>query len=618
MIKRISNPIEHAIKHEIESIPSLKKVHEMLHQEAPETIIKVEASFKETQVTKKFVGYAIAGYNYVSSHHVKSAAAVAAKLDQDANVYGILYEGELKRPKIKARWNKEQVLNQPLELFYNGKIVYGLENDHQSQQKIVMKSKFWKTQIQIQSVQESAEFKKCNEVALAGRRLSPICLKVRHQAGSLDRGEINLEFPQTIYQSTLLSTFEDIVKAKFFSHYNQLPAHNSYLPRGQLELTIDAARAGDLAHVVVVHGSSAYNLTNIRLPYPMQGIIPIRARNSAVDGIEQLITRKYAPASCRVDPSVISTFDNKTYQYTINGCEHVLLVDGQQNFPVAVTTRTVSGEQKMVKVLSGQAKVEIVPESSSIKVRLDEVDRVVNPGKTIIKKDPQSHEVIVEIKHYHDGVYHIYAPQQMMHVLTDGKSIEVIAPQVLKNRAAGLCGDLNGEEMADLTSPRKCIMQPKLVAISYMLNKNGSDPHFAQCNSLPPQDLQQFKQEERECTKEVIVPTPILSIWERSQRIPTTLLSAHKLERHMNKICVSKEKLKVCGLTQNGESVSNGIENGNLAKYACVSSPSVKAESLKKRAMVGESLGMEMNEFATSYTKTDTCGKILLLKMSGT
>ena len=110
-MKRISNPIERSIKHEIESIPSLKKAHEMLPQEAPETIIKVEASFNETQVTKKFVGYAIAGYNYVSSHHVKSAAAVAGKLDQDANVYGILYEGELKRPKIKARWNKEQVLN---------------------------------------------------------------------------------------------------------------------------------------------------------------------------------------------------------------------------------------------------------------------------------------------------------------------------------------------------------------------------------------------------------------------------------------------------------------------------------------------------------------------------
>merc|ERR1719334_3071771 len=114
-------------------------------------------------------------------------------------------------------------------------------------------------------------------------------------------------------------------------------------------------------------------------------------------------------------------------------------------------------------------------------------------------------------------------------------------------------------------------------------------------------------QEERECTKEVIVPTPILSIWERSQRIPAPLLSAHKFVKHMNKICISKEKLKVCGLTQNGQSVSNAMENGKMVKYACISSPSVKAESSKKRAMVGESLSMELNELATSYRKPETC-----------
>ena len=90
------------------------------------------------------------------------------------------------------------------------------------QQKIVLKSKFLKTQEQIQSVHGSDEFKKCDEVALAGRRLSPICIKVRHQAGSLDRAEINLEFPQKLSQSPWLATIEDVVKAKFFAHYKQI------------------------------------------------------------------------------------------------------------------------------------------------------------------------------------------------------------------------------------------------------------------------------------------------------------------------------------------------------------------------------------------------------------
>merc|ERR1711962_1304786 len=602
LVKRISNPIDHVIKQEIQAIPSLKKVHELLTHGAPATIIKVEASIKEGYSTKKVQGYAVVGYKYVSSHHVKSAAAIAGKLDQTSNVYGILYEGELKRPKINARWNKEQVLNQPLELFYNGKIVYGWENDQHSQQKIVLKSKFIKTAEQIKSVQESDEFKKCNEVALAGRRLSPICIKIRHQAGSLDRAEMNLELPQMMQRSSILSTIEDFVKAKFFAHYKQIGPTPVTSP-GQVILNVDVARAGDIANAFVKHGNTAYNLTSIRIPYAAQGLMPIRVRNPIGDGIEQFRTNSYSPASCRVEPSIISTFDNKTYAYKITDCEHVLLADGQKTFPVAVTARTVTGEQKMVKVLAGQAKVEVVPESSSMKVKIDGVEQACNPGKVIVKKDTQSHDVIVAIKQYHDGVFHIYAPEQMMHVLTDGKSIEVIAPQVLKNRAAGLCGDMNGEEVVDLSSPRKCIMKPKLVAIAFMLNKEVNDAHFAQCKSIKPEDLQEYKREEQECTKEEIVKTPILSIWERAQRMTTPSVAAHKVEKHLNKICISKEKLKCGGAL--GASGFTGMKKGKTVRYACVSAPSSKAESLKKRAMFGESLGVELNELATAYSKVE-------------
>ena len=608
---RISKPIGQSIKQEIQVIPSLKKVHEMLLQDAPATFIKVEASLKETSSTKKVEGYAVFGYKHIASHHVKSAAAFAGKSEQDSKVYGVLYEGELKRPKINARWNKEQILNQPLELFYNGKIVYGLENDQQNQQKIVLKSKFFKTQQQIQSVHASDEFKKCDEVALAGRRLSPICIKVRHQAGSLDKAEMNLEFPQKLSQSPWLAIVEDFVKAKFLAHYKQiLPIPQ--MPSGKVKLILEVARAGDVAHVAVNHMNNAYNLTSIRIPFAAQRLMPLRVRNPVGDGIEQQLTNSYAPASCRVEPKIISTFDNKTYAYQINKCEHVLLVDGQKTLPVAVLTRAITGEKKMVKVLSGQAKVEVIPDSSSIKIKIDGVVQACNPGQTIVKKDPQTNEVIVEVKHYQDGVYHIYAPQQMMHVVTDGRSIEVIAPQLLKNRAAGLCGDLNGEEIADLSSPRKCIMKPKLVAISYILNKNGNEPYFPKCNSIRPEDLQEYKREEQKCTKEVTVPTPMLAIWERSQRMSFPLVAAHKVEKQMNKICISKEKVKTCGGAPGGLSGS-GMRKEKMVKYACISSPSSKAESLKKRAMVGESLGIELNGIATSYTKIEaealTCGK---------
>merc|ERR1719249_489363 len=463
--------------------------------------------------------------------------------------------------------------------------------------------RFYKTEEQINSVQASPEFKKCQEEERAGRRLSPICIKVRNQAASLDRAEMEIRLPNTIYQSPVLSTIEDLVKANLIAHYQPMESV-ARLPTGQIKLDLAFARAGDLAHVVVKHSHDAYNLTSIRIPRVAQGVMPLVVRNPVVDVMEQKFTNKYAPASCRVEPSIIRTFDNRTYAYKINECEHVLLTDGQRILPVAVLTKTVSGDQKMVKILAGKTKVEIIPQSGSLKILMDGQPQSINQGG-FVKKSSQNGDIIAEIRRYVDDVYHVFAPLQMMHVITDGKSVEVIAPQLLKNRAIGLCGDMNGEEIADLSTPKRCIMQPKLVAISYMLNRNGYDAKFAQCHNIQQQDLVAYQREDQRCAKEEIVKTPILAIFERVQRMTLPLVAMHKVEKQMNKVCITKEKVKTCGGLMAGKGLGSGSMKEKLVKYACVSAPSAKAESLKKRAMGGEALDFELNELPISYTKME-------------
>ena len=611
----ISKPVEQTILQEIKSIPSLNTVHSMLPQ-SPATIIKVEAAIKKGSEIKAVEGYAVVGYKQVANHQVKSVAAVAGKLKQASTTYGLLYEGELKRPLISARWNKEKILAQNLELVYNGALTYGQENNQQGKEKISIATRFYKTQEQIKSVQASPEFKKCQEEERAGRRLSPICIKVRNQAASLDRAEMEIRLPNTIYQSPVLSTIEDLVKANLIAHYQPMESV-ARLPKGQIKLDLAFARAGDLAHVVVKHIHDAYNLTSIRIPRVAQGVMPLVVRNPVVDVMEQKFTNKYAPASCRVEPSIIRTFDNRTYAYKINECEHVLLTDGQRILPVAVLTKTVSGDQKMVKILAGRTKVEITPQSGPLKILIDGQPQSINQGGTFVKKDSQTGDIIAEIRRYVDDVYHVFAPLQMMHVMTDGKSVEVIAPQLLKNRAIGLCGDMNGEEIADLSTPKRCIMQPKLVAISYMLNRNGYDAKFAQCHNIQQQDLAAYQREDQKCAKEEIVKTPILAIFERVQRMTLPLVAMHKVEKQMNKVCISKEKVKTCGGLMAGKGLGSGSMKEKLVKYACVSAPSAKAESLKKRAMGGEALDFELNELPISYTKMEKepfyCGKCNIL-----
>merc|ERR1719436_859141 len=360
------------------------------------------------------------------------------------------------------------------------------------------------------------------------------------------------------------------------------------MPEGEIKLDMWFARAGDVAQVKVEHQKDAWKLENLRIPYKIQGVLPVCARNNIGDWIEQKATNNFAPASCRIEPEIVSTFDNTTYAYKINDCEHVLMLDGSRVMPVAVVTRTVSGEQKMVKILSGVTKVELIPASGLLKVKLNDHERSINAGETIVEKNTGTGMVIVEIKRYQDGVYHVYVHDQLLHVITDGKSIEVVAPQLLKNKAVGLCGDLNGEEVADLPSPQKCIMTPKLAAYSYMLNRDGSSA--PRCSGIPQEDSAEFTKELQECIKEQIIPTPIVPLFERARTMVVPLVSAHKVEKKMNHICISKEKVKVC----EGLSVASSPD---MMK--------TKAKSMEQRAKAGESLGIELGVLSTAYTKEE-------------
>merc|ERR1712061_860819 len=201
IMQKISKQVDATIQQEAKKATAAKKALEAIPQDAPAAIVKVEAELKTAAAPQKYESYAVVGYK-AKSHAVRTLAAIAVPATQLGNeAYQIFFSGDLKRPKISARWNKEQLLQQPLELIYNAEIAYGAANAdiEQQQRKIAVNVVLSKTQEQIKSVRDSEEFKKCDMEANAGRRLSPICIKVRHQAGSVDKVQATVKFPQEIY-----------------------------------------------------------------------------------------------------------------------------------------------------------------------------------------------------------------------------------------------------------------------------------------------------------------------------------------------------------------------------------------------------------------------------------
>merc|ERR1711973_354748 len=191
-------------------------------------------------------------------------------------------------------------------------------------------------------------------------------------------------------------------------------------------------------------------------------------------------------------------------------------------------------------------------------------------------------QIIAMVQRFEDNVVSVYVPEQGLKVLSNGSRIEIVAPQLLKSRTVGLCGDMNGEITADLKTPGMCVMRPRLAAITYMLNKSGSESGFERCSGLSglPSGLkQEFQRESTRCSRETIIPTPVSKLYERISVLNKPTGMSHIVDKQSTKL--------------------------KSVEFACISQPSTLARSLEKRALSGESLFQEISQLPTVFRKVE-------------
>merc|ERR1712121_408532 len=305
-------------------------------------------------------------------------------------------------------------------------------------------------------------------------------------------------------------------------------------------------------------------------------IFPTSILSSPIEIAALKLTGNHVPATCRVEPSVVRTFDNMTLSYKINDCEHVLLMDGSKHIPVAITTKTVSGEKKIVKILSGITEAKIVPEGSSLKVLVngEQIHPIV--GK-VVKKTVQG-KIAAMVMMFQDGVVSVHVPEQGITVLSNG--------------------DMNGERSADLKTPGMCVMRPHLAALSYLINKSGSASGFERCSGIPATLKTEFQTESAQCARETLIPTPVSILAERISILNRPVGMTHVVEKQSTKLCISKQMVKTC-LSKPLSIKQKSVE------FSCISHPSMLSRSLEKRALAGESLIQEIGQLPTVFRKVE-------------
>ena len=521
-LDQIANPIDDASLLQTIKSKGMESVAQTLGKlkQAPAAVIKAEVALKsKSSNLDSFEAFALVGGKAVNPWQIKPLVAASVKRAQQPKPISFNLEGNLYLTKFKARWNVEEIIQQTPEVTLNAKAYYGVEGQ---QERISLHMKSTRTEQLIQSLRASPEFKRCKQLASQEKLLSPLCTKVRQQAGSLDTAELSLTVPQSICDSELIRMVGRLIKARFWAHYRPI-IPRPHVTAGKLNMVFNVARTGEVANVRVEHSGDAYEFRKIRIPPMIQGVIPISARVHALDWLIQKATLNMAPATCRIEPGQISTFDNVTYPYTIPECEHVLMMDGSLEYPVAVLAQEQSGQEMIVKIIAGKDQIQIGSKSYGIELLVNNQHVTIRPGQKLEQyaqepSYPAGKRLVATVRRYtSEQVYHVSVQQYGLKVVTDGKRVELIASQLFRNRAAGLCGNLDLESMDCVQSPGQCIMRPNLAAMSYMTGRNMINKN-AQCTvqTVFRGQYPEYKKELEACVKEEVVPTPITPIFEKA------------------------------------------------------------------------------------------------------
>merc|ERR1711926_40185 len=486
--------------------------------------------------------------------------------------YGITLEGSLTRPVLKNRWSIEKILEEPLTAAIEGKLSFGKSGNMNT---IKLAAQFEKTEELKREIRESPEYKKAMLLESRNQMLTPVSSIVRHQAASVDKVVITVQVPRSlqskIQSSSLLTLIDGVSKTLLVGNLESEKMITG--TQGVYKVEARAERTSQMVQIAkVMTPTREMVLKNLRLMGVLRPltVFPTSILSSPIEIAALKLTGNHVPATCRVEPSVVRTFDNMTLSYKINDCEHVLLMDGSKHIPVAITTKTVSGEKKMVKILSGITEAKIVPEGSSLKVLVngEQIHPIV--GK-VVNKTAQGKIAVM---------------------------VEVVAPQLLKSRAVGLCGDMNGERSADLKTPGQCVMRPHLAAVSYLINKSGSASGFERCSGIPSALKTEFQTESAKCARETVIPTPVSILAERISLLNRPVGMTHIVEKQSTKLCVSKQMVKPC-LSKPLSIKQKSVE------FSCISHPSMVSRSLEKRALAGESLIQEIGQLPTVFRKVE-------------
>merc|ERR1712168_111067 len=388
--------------------------------------------------------------------------------------------------------------------------------------------------------EEEEEYRQLEEQHTeAARQKLKYCSKKVEQSKSLDYTQFDVTYssqlPREVYRWAKRTNMG--LKAALYQYITYIGEETN---QNKITVKLNINQQVNSLTMTVASPEDTTRYTNIRLPYQLSGMIPLVAgKNPAEQGYKAL-TGQSLMSQCVVGEGYVQTFDQKTYSYQIDECDHVVASDcsGDSDHSVMVLAKEVNGI-KHITILSGQAKIQLSP-AQAYSNNVEEYQLSVNGQEVSLQQNQQvtlSSQEQITAYYSEDQTVTISTPSSR--ITHSGKTVQIEEKGSANGSHCGLCGDYNNDRRADLKSPKKCIFKSsKLFGKSYRSKSS-------QCSPLPQETVERIRNEEERCDQYETKRTPVTTIYSPGHG-DSYSIKKHSYIYKKDQICISQEPVVQC------------------------------------------------------------------------
>lgn len=199
-----------------------------------------------------------------------------------------------------------------------------------------------------------------------------------------------------------------------------------------------------------------------------QPYYPLTASSNFILRSLNLTSGGVSEAKCYVGSDAVYTFDGAHYNYTVDGCQHVLLTDCHQKSDLVILAKTGQSGQKIVTVIYGQDTFELDPNGYATVNGVKTAFKDVEKGNHIEIRSPGSKSIKFVVFPLADGGVILDIRSVQFYLKVQGSHVELSAPVHLRGRTCGLCGDFNQEVEGEFKTADRCALSSgDLMAASF-------------------------------------------------------------------------------------------------------------------------------------------------------